>query len=153
MGSVALRHGSVVSFVNAFGLAAFIAGAMRLLLLWASTRLSFATGADLSINIYRRTLYQPYAVHVARNSSEVISGISGKANGVIYSIITPILILISSSIMLVAILIALLSVDPIIALAAFGGFGVIYGFIIWFTRNQLLINSQRIARESTSVSK
>ena len=137
----------------AFGLAAFIAGAMRLLLLWASTRLSFATGADLSINIYRRTLYQPYAVHVARNSSEVISGISGKANGVIYSIITPILILISSSIMLVAILIALLSVDPIIALAAFGGFGVIYGFIIWFTRNQLLINSQRIARESTYVIK
>lgn len=137
----------------AFGLAAFIAGAMRLLLLWASTRLSFATGADISIDIYRRTLYQPYAVHVARNSSEVISGISGKANGVIYSIITPILILISSSIMLVAILIALLSVDPIIALAAFGGFGVIYGFIIRFTRNQLLINSQRIAHESTYVIK
>jgi len=42
----------------AFGLAAVIAGTMRLLLLWASTRLSFATGADLSINIYRRTLYQ-----------------------------------------------------------------------------------------------
>ena len=49
----------------AFGLAALIAGAMRLLLLWASTWLSFAAGADLSISIYRRTLYQPYAVHVA----------------------------------------------------------------------------------------
>ena len=48
----------------AFGLAALIAGAMRLLLLWASTRLSYAAGADLSISIYRRTLYQPYAVHV-----------------------------------------------------------------------------------------
>ena len=62
-----------------FGVAALLSGAMRLLLLWASTRLSFATGADLSISIYRRTLYQPYAVHVTRNSSEVINGISTKA--------------------------------------------------------------------------
>lgn len=136
-----------------FGLAALMAGAMRLLLLWASTRLSFATGADLSISIYRRTLYQPYAVHVARNSSEVINGISGKANGVIHGIIVPIVTLISASVMLIAILIALLSIDPIIALAAFGGFGLIYVFIIQFTRNRLLVDSQCIARESTQVIK
>lgn len=61
-----------------FGLAALLAGAMRLLLLWAGTRLSFATGSDLSISIYRRTLYQPYAVHITRNSSEVITGISAR---------------------------------------------------------------------------
>lgn len=137
----------------AFGLAALMAGATRLLLLWASTRLSFATGADLSISIYRRTLYQPYAVHVARNSSEVINGISGKANGVIYSIIVPVLTLISASVLLSAILIALLSVDPVIALTAFGGFGLIYAFIIRLTRNRLLIDSQCIARESTHVIK
>ena len=137
----------------AFGMAALLAGAMRLLLLWASTRISFATGADLGINIYRRTLYQPYAVHVARNSSEVINGISGKANGVIYSTIVPVLTLISSGIMLSAILIALLSVDPVIALAAFGGFGLIYGFIIWITRARKIKNGQRIARESTQVIK
>jgi ATP-binding cassette, subfamily B, bacterial PglK len=80
----------------AFGVAALMAGAMRLLLLWASTRLTFAIGADLGISIYRRTLYQSYSVHVARNSSEVISGISGKANGVIYNSILPILTIISS---------------------------------------------------------
>lgn len=137
----------------AFGLAALMAGAMRLLLLWASTRLSFATGADISINIYRRTLYQPYAVHIARNSSEVINGISNKVNGVIYSALMPILTLISSSIMLIAILIALLAVDPLIALAAFGGFGIIYAFIIWLTRHQLLANSRSIAHESTQVLK
>ena len=137
----------------AFGLAALISGAMRLLLLWASTRLSFATGADLSISIYRRTLYQPYAVHVARNSSEVISGISNKANGVIYGIIVPLLTLISSSIMLIAILIALLSVDPIIALSAFGGFGLIYAVIIKLTQKQQVTNSECMARESTQVIK
>jgi ATP-binding cassette, subfamily B, bacterial PglK len=136
-----------------FGISALISGAMRLLLLWASTRLSFATGADFSISIYRRTLYQPYAVHIARNSSEIINGISTKANGVIYSIITPFLTLISSSIMLLAILIALLSVDPIVAIAAFGGFGLIYSFIIKMTRHRQLLNSQCIACESTQVIK
>lgn len=50
----------------AFGVATLMAGAMRLLLLWASTRLSFATGVDLGISIYRRTLHQPYAVHCAQ---------------------------------------------------------------------------------------
>ncbi len=137
----------------AFGMAAVMAGVLRLLLLWANTRLAFATGADLSINIYRRTLYQPYAIHVTRNSSEVINGISSKASGVIYSIIMPALTLISSSVMLTAILVALLSVDPVIALTAFGGFGVIYAVIIWFTRKRLLIDSKRIARESTHVIK
>jgi ABC-type multidrug transport system fused ATPase/permease subunit len=137
----------------AFAVAALIAGAIRLLLLWASTRLSFATGADLSISIYRRMLYQPYSVHCARNTSEVIDGISGKASGVIYNIIVPSLSLISSSVMLIAILIALLAVEPVIALAAFSGFGLIYAFIIRLTRKQLLANSQRIARESSYVIK
>jgi len=137
----------------AFSLAALMAGAMRLLLLWASTRLSFATGADLSISIYRRTLYQPYAVHVARNSSEVINGISTKANGVIYSIIVPALTLISASVMLGAILVAMLSVELTVALTAFGGFGLIYGSLIWITRARKLENGRRIAHESTQVIK
>jgi len=137
----------------AFGIIALISGAMRLLLLLASTRLSFAIGADLSNSIYRRTLYQPYAVHAARNSSEVISGISSKANGVIFSIIMPFLTLVSSGVMLIAILLVLLSVNPIIAFAAFGGFGLIYALIIKFTNKKQLLNSQCIARESTQVIK
>lgn len=137
----------------AFGFAALSAGVMRLLLLWASTKLSFAVGADLSISIYRRTLYQPYSVHCARNSGEVINGISGKVNSVIGGIIVPTLTLITSSVMLIIILIALLAVEPTIALVAFGGFGMIYLLIIYLTRKQLLLDSQLIARESTNLIK
>jgi ABC-type multidrug transport system fused ATPase/permease subunit len=143
----------LVPLTIAFGAAALIAGAMRMLLLWVSTRLSFAIGADLSINIYRRTLYQPYAVHCARNSSEVINGISGKANNVIGYTIVPTLTLISTSVMLITILIALLAIEPVIAFASFSGFGLIYAVIIYLTRKQLLLDSQRIARESTYVIK
>jgi ABC-type multidrug transport system fused ATPase/permease subunit len=135
-----------------FGLAALVVGAMRLLLLWASTRLSYAAGADLSISIYRRTLYQPYSVHVARNSSEIITGIANKTDRAIY-IINMTLYLMSSIVMLIAILIALIYVDPVIAVSALGGFGLIYALIIQVTRRRLLVNSKTVARESTYVIK
>ena len=135
-----------------FGFAALIAGAMRLLLLWANTRLSYGTGADLSSCIFQRTLYQPYAVHVARNSSEIISGISGKTGSIIF-VLMNILTLISSGLILVAILLTLVSFDPLIALSAFGGFGLIYGLIIRITSKTLLTNGERIAKESTHVIK
>lgn len=137
----------------AFGLAVLLAGGVRLLLIWASTRLSFAAGADLSMEIYRRTLYQPYPLHVARNSSEVINGISIKANVVIYGVIGPTLNLISSGMMLFAILVLLLFVEPTITMIAFTGFGGIYALTAWFTRKQKFRNSQCIAHESTQVIK
>jgi len=143
----------VMPLIITFAGAALMAGSLRVLLLWVSTRLSFAVGADLGISIYRRTLYQPYAVHVTLNSSEVISGISGKAHGVIYNIVLPVLTIIGSSIMLITILIALLAIEPVIALLAFGGFGALYALIIRFTRRRLLVDSQSIARESVHVIK
>jgi ATP-binding cassette subfamily B protein len=135
-----------------FGFAALLAGCMRLVLLWASTRLSYATGTDLSISIYRRTLFQPYAVHCSRNSSEIITGISTKANSVI-GITTNILNLISSCIILVSILVALLLIDPLVAISVFLGFGSIYACVIAFTRKKQFAFSRQIARESTQVIK
>lgn len=136
----------------AFGLAALLAGGTRVILLWASMRLSFATGADLSYSIYQRTLYQPYAVHVARNSSEVIAAITTKVN-IVTSNLMHILNFTSSSALLASILIALLMIDPVIALTAIAGFVCIYGGVIRFTRNRLHANSQRVAHESAQVIK
>ena len=135
-----------------FGIAALLAGSMRLILLWVNTRLSYATGSDLSIDIYRRTLYQPYAVHCSRNSSEIIAGISTKANSAI-TIANSILNLITSSIILTSILFLLLLINPIVAISALCGFGLIYFGVIFFTRKNQLAFSYRISRESTQVIK
>ncbi len=143
----------VLPLTVAFCLAALIAGGMRLLLLWATTRLSFSTGAELSISIYRRTLYQPYAVHCARNSSEVISGISSKASNLTHNIIVPALMLISAIVILIAIVCTLFIIEPIVAIWALGGFGSIYFLIIGLTRKKLLANSQCVARESVQTIK
>lgn len=136
-----------------FVVAVILAALTRVMLIWASARISFGAGADLSNNIYRRTLYQPYEVHISRNSSDVISGIATKADGVIYGVITPILMLISSFVMLTFILTALILINPIIALTIFMGLGAVYALIAWVTRRRLLINGQKIAQESTRVIK
>jgi ATP-binding cassette, subfamily B, bacterial PglK len=136
-----------------FAVAALLAGAVRLLLLWVSTRFTFAAGADLSIEVYRRTLYQPYHVHIARNSSEVISGILSKVGGTVLGILLPLMTLTSSAMLLVAIPLALLIIDPAVAIAASVAFGASYGLISWLSRRRLYRNSRRIADEETRVLK
>lgn len=136
-----------------FSLAALVAAGLRMLLLWAGTRLAFAIGADISIGIYQRTLHQPYAVHVARNSSEVISGITTKSHAVIYGGLMPALQLASAVFTLVAIIAGLLTVDPQVALATLFGFGAVYGLLIGAARKRLAENGKRIAQESTKVLK
>ena len=133
--------------------AALLAGVIRLTLLYAMTRLSFATGSDLSINIYRRTLYQAYEVHVSRNSSEVINGIITKTNTVIGGVISPTLNLVSSIILLVGIMGALFAINPTIALSASIGFGMLYWIVVRFTNTHLKDNSQTIAAQSTQMIK
>jgi len=143
----------VLPLTVAFAMVALIAGAIRILLLWISTRLTFAAGADLGIVVYRCTLYQPYRVHVARNSSEVISGITNKVNGVVFGVMLPLLMLVSSTVLLVAIMLALLAINLMAALVAAVGFGTSYALITWMSRRRLHRNSQRISYEQTQVIK
>ncbi len=133
--------------------AALLAGIIRLTLLYAMTTLSFATGADLSINIYRRTLYQEYAVHVSRNSSEVINGIISKTGTVIGGVISPTLNLISSTVLLIGIVGVLFAINVVVALSASIGFGLLYWGVIRYTKTQLQENSQVIANQSTQMIK
>jgi len=142
----------VLALTVAFSGAALLAGGLRLLLLWLSIRLTNETGVDLSVEVYRRTLFQPYSVHVARSSSKIISGITQKVNnatGVLMSLVT----VITSAALFGAILATLLAIDPWLATTSMIGFGISYGVIAWLTRHRLKRNSECIAREQTTVIK
>lgn len=130
-----------------------LASAARLTLLWLQTRIGHSIGSDLSIEMYERTLYQPYQVHLSRNSSEIVAGISTKINTVVAAVILPLLTMMSSLFMLILILVALIVIDPWVALAAFGGIGSIYFVITLSTRKQLSVNSKKISQNKTSVIK
>jgi ABC-type multidrug transport system fused ATPase/permease subunit len=145
--------GLVLPLTLVFVGAALIAGAIRVLLLWVSTRFTFAAGAGLSTEVYRRTLYQPYSVHLARSSSDVISGIANKVGGTVLGVLLPALTLLSSIVLLLALMAALVAINPAVALIATLGFGGGYALITWFSRRRLRTNSQRIAREQTQLIK
>jgi len=136
-----------------FIVAALLAGVVRLILLYVMTRLSFATGADLSINIYRRTLYQEYSVHMSRNSSEVIDSIITKTNIVISGVINPILVFISSIIIAIGIVSALFIINSNVALITFIGFTAPYWMVLRYTKVRLKDNSQIIAKHSSQMVK
>lgn len=136
-----------------FVFAVVLAGGMRLLLLYVQTRVSFSIGADLSYQVYRRTLYQPYSVHLSRNSSEIISGVTTKIGLIITYFLNPILVLSSSVVILIAIMTALLAVDPLVSSIAFLGFGAIYLLTILITRRRLAFYSKEISTESNQVVK
>jgi len=143
----------ILPLTLAFITAAVVAGILRITLLWAQTRLGFAIGADLSYEIYRRTLYQPYMVHVARNSSDIVAAITTKANQVVGGAINPVIILVSSVFTIIIILATLFAINPIIALSGMIGFSAIYGAIVLITKKQLLNNSQQVNSGANKVVK
>lgn len=150
---IASANEIVLPLTLAFAAIAVVAACIRTLLLWSSTRFTFVAGADLSNEVYRRTLYQPYRVHIARGTSDIISAITTKIGGTVLGVILPLLTLISATTSLLAIMIALLIIDPAVAIAAAGGFGVTYGATTWLSRRRLRRNSHRIATAQTDVVK
>jgi ATP-binding cassette subfamily B protein len=143
----------LLPFTISFCVLIFIGIALRLLLLWAQNRLGYGTSASFSSSIYIRTLYQPYAVHVSRNSSEVISGITSKANAILTYLITPFMNLVSSSVTISAIIITLFTINPYVAISAFLGFGLLYAGIIFLVKKRLSDSSIILSRESVQMVK
>jgi ATP-binding cassette subfamily B protein len=142
----------VLALALGFACAAILAGALRTLLLRVMTRVAYSTGADFSSEVFRRTLYQPYQVQIMRNSSELISGITGKLAETV-NILNQILLLISSSVLVVFIMSALFFINPVMALLAMTIFGSAYAVITHLSRKQLRASSQRVATEHTQVVK
>ncbi|WP_411870120.1 ABC transporter ATP-binding protein [Vulcanococcus limneticus] len=126
----------VLPLCLAFGAAALLAGAVRLLTLWASVRLANAIGSDLSIAVYRRTLYQPYAVHLQRNSSDTISAIANQV-GAVVTMLNSLLQLATAGLVSVGLVAVLLWLNPGITLAMAAVVGGGYGLAMGLSRQRL----------------
>lgn len=128
-----------------------LACAFRLLILWINNRLVSAVSHDLSAHFYQATLYQPYHVHLSRNSSEMISGFSKVSSAT--SVLLQVLTLANATLVCLAIVATLVAVKPLISILTIIGFGLCYASVVLITRRRLYINSQHIALESTRLIK
>lgn len=136
-----------------FAITVVIACAMRLLLLWSTVRLSFVIGTEITSSVYRKTLYQPYHVHIARNSSEIISVVSNKSHAVVHSALIPALTLLNAFLMLISILTAIFLINPLIAIIPIAFFGGVYLFLYLLTRRLLEQDGSTVAHEGTQIVK
>ena len=130
-----------------FALTAITAGVIRLLNQWLNGRLVAAIGSDLSCEAYRRTLFQPYSVHVQRNSAAVITAMTSEIGDTVAGI-NSLMRMITSAVVAVWLLIGLLVIDAPVAVGTATLFGAAYGALAITIRRQLRSNGQKIAETS-----
>ncbi len=131
-----------------FACASLLAGVVRLILIFTSTRISYAIGSELGLSMYRKTLYQPYAIHISRNSSAIVNTLSTKLDMVVGATILNGLTFIANIVMTIAVLCALFYINFSITLITFVSFGAVYLIVIKLIRNRILDNGYRISEES-----
>lgn len=136
-----------------FAIAVVMSGAMRVLLLWASVKFSFILGVDLSVGIFTQVINQPYIAHTKQNSSDIISAISIKIAQVINGVVLSVLNMISSFIIVTAIITILIIINPSASLIAILFFSALYIFFYLYVKQKLKVNSSNITRASSSLMK
>ncbi|MBA3512070.1 ABC transporter ATP-binding protein [Sphingomonas sp.] len=123
-----------------FMAAALVAGALRLQLAWSTESFVLGLGHELSVEIQRRTLAQPYSYHVSRNSSEIIASLE-KVRMLTFGVLLRLMRAVTAGFIALFIIAALVRIDPFTAAIAAVAFGVLYALVSAFTRQRLARNS------------
>ena len=76
--SISVESFNVLNMSIFFAAAAFISGAIRVLMIYTTVKYSFATGSDLAYRMYKKVLHQEYKIHLNRNSSQLVDVIFQK---------------------------------------------------------------------------
>lgn len=145
-------HATQFYFCIVFILIALLAGAMRLILIKKSTKISFDIGNYLSNIAYHNFLYQPYSAHCNQNSSKILSILTNKIDHVI-GYINQVLNLASSFFTSLFILGAMIIFAPEPTIIAFSALSFSYTIFIIINKNKVSLNGQIIAKESSKIIK
>ncbi len=129
-----------------FATTASLSAAIRVMQLWANTRFSYAIGSDFSVDCFNKSLHQPFEIHLSRNSSEVYSIIAKKV-GIAIAVLYQLITVISSSVITISIIAALILIDWKITLLAGGSFTIVYIFIVFSAKRTLIENSLTISKQ------
>ena len=130
-----------------------ISASIRLLISRLNLRWCYELIGELAIDIFTRTLRQPYLVHTSRNSSEIVSGISQKTATLLGGLILPSINSIQLIILVGSIIAALVLILPLSNIAALASFALIYLVISFVHRGNLDKNSKIIALQNTKAIK
>ena len=133
----------ILPITLAFVAAVLVAALVRIVLFWLGYKYAVMVGVDFAAQIFRRTLHQPYTVHVAGNSSQIIDGILTKVERVTFQVLAPMVQAIVAALIIGLVLAALVWYQPVVAISLFASLGGIYLLIHRLTRGSQLRASAR----------
>tara|TARA_B100001559_G_scaffold259515_1_gene224159 strand:- start:870 stop:2666 length:1797 start_codon:yes stop_codon:yes gene_type:complete len=119
-----------------------IAAIIKIIIFWFQNKISVLCGNDLSRLAYTKIIYQPFEIHINRNSGDVISSIVNNVNITVFGVLYMVLLFVSSLIFTIAILGGILIIDPIISLIALATLCFFYIPISIFLKGRLERNSK-----------
>ena len=135
----ALGAPPLVAAAAIFGIATLLTGILRLALAWTIQNFAFSLGSDISIDIQRRLLDQPYAYHISRNSSDILASLEKVS--FLAVVVLQIMHAAIAAVMALFMVAALIWVDPLTAIVCAAAVGGIYGLVSLTIRRRLAHNS------------
>ena len=140
-----MNHENLLILISIiFGIFAVSAGLMRLVLIWAQTRLSYAIGVDFSVKMYTLKMYQSYEKQIHKNSGEILNALTNKSNLVVSHAIYPILNIMSSILILILVVGVLININYIVAISALIIFSAIYILVMQVAKKHLQSDGQKV---------
>lgn len=120
-----------------------ISGFVKTFNVWFSYRLSALIGADLSHNIFKKKLNQPFEIQISENSSKTINEISGCLNRVVLGL-QFFLQVVSNIVSTFFITLALLVIASRVTIVGFLVILISYFIIGFFVKKELSITGKKI---------
>ncbi|MBD2394958.1 ABC transporter ATP-binding protein [Cyanobacterium aponinum FACHB-4101] len=124
-----------------------IANGIRLITVHFRIRFASAVGADISNQIYHKTLQQSYSFHVSQNSSNLIQTVTVDTDNLTQNVLIPLATLINNAFIIPALITTFIFIDGSIALGTAIVLGGAY-IIIYKTRRKLLTRNSKIITQA-----
>ena len=131
-------------FTVLFMVAAVVSGVMRFLVLWINTRITFSIGHEIGVEVYRRVIYQSYAVHVSRHSSEIIGAVN-KVEPITH-ILIGLLNGMSAFLISISIVVTLMIINPVFTAFTIIVLGGVYAVVMLLAKKRLEMNAEIISQ-------
>ncbi len=104
---------------------------------WLIYKFSWDTYHSLSERTLINYLYKPYSFYLNRNTADLGKNILSEVSDTVRQVLVPAMNLISRSVVATFVLLALVVINPLLALIMFGLIGGAYGIIFYFVRRKL----------------
>jgi ABC-type multidrug transport system fused ATPase/permease subunit len=136
-------HQRLVAATVLFVLLAVVAAIVRLKLSWTTQNFVFGLGHEVSVEIQRRLLLQPYTFHINHNTSGLIASLE-KVGVIVFSVMQQVMLSITAGFIALMIIAGLIYIDPLAAISAAAIFSLVYLLVSVFSRRRLRRNSESL---------